>query len=391
MKTKTYVVCIDGTWNSPLQMDQESITETNVLRIFRFLTGVLHPNTLDRLETTRPLNPQFSGGGNNDDLGAALYLPGVGSSGRFVANRWEGATGAGTMERILLAYGFLAEHCQEGDRIFAFGFSRGAFAVRSLAGLINHVGLPTVPRLLDPQELHEVSRSYRERTPPTPVQSTFRPADVEFLGLWDTVGALAFETFQGKFHDLSPSNVRRVAHALALDEQREVFEPEYWAGSGTSAVVKEVWFSGVHSNVGGGYVNAELANVALAWVVSEAVEAGLPTQPAYIDGWYRENSFGIARNSHKEFLRHLGVLAGLFKGRPRALVPLNGQSIHASVFDRIEEAVSDYSTGNLGKPQGWEPYIPAARLNGKPLPNQRTAFTGKIFETPDYLPGSAKV
>ena len=71
------------------------------------------------------------------------------------------------------------------------------------------------------------------------------------------------------------------------------------------ATVEEVWFAGVHSNIGGGYDNSQLSNIALSWMMSKAVEAGLPTEDAYIEGWHNENSFAPTRDSHREFLAPL--------------------------------------------------------------------------------------
>ena len=94
---------------------------------------------------TAPLRPLFQGSG--EDLGTVLYLSGIGTHRGFFEKRFEGMTGKGTWERIRSAYRFLAEHCQPEDHIFGFGFSRGAFAVRSLAGLVHRAGLPAVPRV----------------------------------------------------------------------------------------------------------------------------------------------------------------------------------------------------------------------------------------------------
>jgi hypothetical protein len=393
---KTYVVCIDGTWNHPSQTDRdpedrddvESKTETNVLRVFRFLAGFLHPGTFDLRPTMiAPLNPRFND--EQQDLGAVLYLSGIGTNRGFLQRRFEGVTGAGTWERIRSGYRFLAERCTPDDQIFGFGFSRGAFAIRSLAGMIHNVGLPTVPRPIDDRELDDIVEAYGRSAGTTAQVSNYRPATVQFLGLWDTVSALKFDG--DRYHGISPSSVGRVAHALALDEKRAVFAPEFWTASSTETLVNEVWFAGAHSNIGGGYADEELSNIALAWVVSEAVEAGLPKYPVYIDGWGRENTHGFARNSYEEFLKHVRIVGGLMRGAPRPRVIRKGQGIHASVFDRVEMvSASEYVTGRAVQPEALEGYIPTAVLaDDHPFPNPRTQFAGIVAETPDYLSGKA--
>src|SRR5262245_40584340 len=107
------------------------------------------------------------------------------------------------------------------------------------------------------------------------------------------------------FHDVSPPNVARVAHALALDEQRADFEPTYWTG-GDPKNVEEVWFAGAHSNVGGGYDDAWLSNIALAWMAARAVAAKLPTADSYIRGWFQERASVTAADSYQQFLRGWG-------------------------------------------------------------------------------------
>lgn len=393
---RTYVVCIDGTWNHPGQTDKDPIqqietkTETNVLRMFRFLTGNRHFSQITaHNEMVLPLQLRNSDDvGINDDGGEVIYLAGIGTTGTFAKQAWDGATGTGTSERIIEAYRFLAERHNPGDRIFGFGFSRGAFAVRSLAGLLQHVGLPESPRKLNEQELSTLYTAYRQGCPYIPetnVESKQREVRVKFLGLWDTVGALAFQGKKSNFHKISPANVERVAHALALDELRRDFEPEFWENSGRTTVVEEAWFAGAHTNIGGGYENEELSNIALAWVISRAVDAGLASGQKYIEGWYGENSFGKARASHEEFLSWLGMIANLVRGKPTPRKIREAQAIHESVFDRLEEGTSEYVTLTAGKPADWQTYRPAATIGGRSVPSGRKEFNGTIVETPDYL------
>jgi uncharacterized protein (DUF2235 family) len=383
---KIYVVCIDGTWNNPNQTDKDPIdereesTETNVLRVYRFLTGL--KSVVGSLEygTIRPLQVSPEG---NDAVGEAVYLNGVGSAGTRLKQLFEGATGTGTSERILDAYRFLSTRHLTGDKIFIFGFSRGAFAARSLAGFLQYVGLPTQTRILRDDEMTAAYNSYRNRGSITKGTSVGRDVMVDFLGVWDTVGALAFREINN-FHLISPGNVKQVAHALALDERRQQFVPSYWTSTGPNTIVDEVWFSGVHTNVGGGYCEEGLSNIALAWMVSKAVAAQLPSQQAYIEGWTAENVSGEERDSYVEFQAQLGLvgrLAEFFHINEIRRTVLPGQKIHESVFERIKAF------------EGKAPlYLPAAQLGaGTSFPNILGAWKPEqIIETPEYLKAEMK-
>lgn len=358
---KTWIVCIDGTWNQPGQRDKDPIsakeeaTSSNVVRTWEALADRALARTF-YYGSIAPIKPRILFTGVE---GEVIYLAGIGTSGTVKHQVLEGATGTGTSERIRDAYRFLAERYQPGDRIFGFGFSRGAFAVRSLAGLIGLAGLPTEPRAFKEEELLEIYEAYMDSKPVD--KSLYGTADtpIDFLGVWDTVGALAFGRTLGNFHRISPPNVTRVAHALALDEERERFEPAFWELPATAATqVDEVWFSGCHTNVGGGYVDPNLSNIALFWMLQSARDAGLPLDARGIPGFDVTNPRAIQRNSYKEFYEGMGLVGKIavsfdLKKEPRAIRA--GQRIHQSVIERTQEA------------GGEELYIPAARFHGSAL------------------------
>lgn len=371
---RTYIVCIDGTWNMPGQVDRDPIekievdSETNVMHIFRFLTGNAGVTCSGGTNGERfPLR-----GSSCSDLGEVFYLNGVGSTGSWPKRQWQGAVGTGISDRIMKAYQFLASTYESGDRIFLFGFSRGAYAVRSLAGFLDHVGLPETPTSMTESELEQAYEIYRKKSAKYPGVEMGVKANVDFVGIWDTVGALGFGLKElSEWHDISPSNVSRVAHALALDETRETFLPEYWNGMNTNALIDEVWFSGAHSNIGGGYANKGLSNIGLSWMISKAVEAGLPTVNAYIDHWYLENSIAKARDSRQEFLRWTGPLQPLIVRKMRRKIPIH-HKVHVTVFERLEME---------------EPYLPEAELDGYPtFPQTIGEFDPRrIAATHEYL------
>jgi uncharacterized protein (DUF2235 family) len=365
---KTWIVCIDGTWNQPGQRDKDPIsakeeaTSSNVVRTWEALANRALARTF-YYGSIAPIKPKILCTGVE---GEVIYLAGIGTTGTVKHQVLEGATGTGTSERIRDAYRFLAERYRPGDGIFGFGFSRGAFAIRSLAGFIDLAGLPTEPRSLKEEELMELYDAYMDARPID--KSLYGTADtaIDFLGLWDTVGALAFGRTLGNFHRISPSNVTRVAHALALDEERERFEPAFWALPATAETqIDEVWFSGCHTNIGGGYIDPNLSNIALFWMLQSARDAGLPLDPRGIPGFNVTDPRAIQRDSYKEFYEGMGFIGKVavtfdLKKEPRVI--RTGQRIHQSAIERMGEATTENA------------YLPTALFNGTVL-------------TPDVNPG----
>ncbi len=220
--------------------------------------------------------------------------------------QWEGwrhlsdlAQGRGINRQIRRAYGWLASHYREGDRIYLFGYSRGAFAVRSLAGVIDRVGL--LKREMATERA--VSQAYRhyQTAPDSDAAKAFAAghchADtaIECVGVWDTVKALGLRLpllwmlSDGKHrfhnHHLGRS-VKHGFHALALHETRVAFDPVMWSTpKDWAGNIEQVWFRGAHADVGGhvGHFQASrpLANIPLVWMIERAEAAGL-TAPG---GW----------------------------------------------------------------------------------------------------------
>jgi len=356
---KTWIICIDGTWNQPGQKDRDPVTAkeeatpSNVVRTWEALAN--DPLAADfYYGSIAPIKPKILFTGVE---GEVIYLAGIGTTGTVESHILEGATGTGTSERIRDAYRFLAERYRPDDRIYGFGFSRGAFAIRSLAGFIDLAGMPKQPRALKEEEILEIYDAYMDGKLVDKARYGTIDTMIDFIGVWDTVGALAFGRTLGNFHRINPGNVKRVAHALALDEERARFEPSYWDPPATATTqVDEVWFSGCHTNIGGGYVDANLSNIALFWMLQSARDAGLPLDSRGIAGFDLKDPRGLQRDSYKEFYAGIGLIGGIaqslnLKREPRAIRA--GQRIHQSVFDRVQES------------SGQQPYLPKALFDGK--------------------------
>jgi uncharacterized protein (DUF2235 family) len=264
---KRLVICCDGTWNRA-----DTKTVTNIEKIARTV----------QLEPERALGVQQM----------VLYLPGVGTAGYQTDKILGGAFGLGLFHHVLNAYRFLSINYQPGDEVYVFGFSRGAYTARSLAGMIGKVGLLTREAMIAGQ-LHEAGQRYRHPAgEPWPqdwlpveefrAQHCHPEVPICFLGVFDTVGALGVPgalSRRHQFHDVRlGAGVQVARQALAIDEPRMKFEPCLWEAVGTPGPpdrIKQVWFEGCHSDVGGGYAEEGLANTALLWMVTEAQARGL--------------------------------------------------------------------------------------------------------------------
>jgi len=207
---------------------------------------------------------------------------------------WHVATGVGINRQIRRAYGFLASRYRPGDRIFLIGYSRGAFAVRSLAGVIDMVGLLKAEHATE-RNIREVYRHY-QNTPDSFAAVQFsqlychKDAPIEMVGVWDTVKALGlrwplvwrWSDPKHRFHSTHLGNtIRHGFHALALDETRDAFEPVLWdSGPEFTGRVEQVWFRGSHGDVGGqlgGYSPARpLSNIPLVWMLGKMEGCGVP-------------------------------------------------------------------------------------------------------------------
>ncbi len=262
---KRIVVCCDGTWKSA---DQES--RTNVVKI----AAAILPVGYDGVQQV------------------VYYDEGVGTRiglDRFIG----GAFGAGLFQNVCEAYRFVSNNFEPGDEIWFLGFSRGAYTVRSTAGLIRKCGVLRKTELDRFENAYRIYRSKAAGRADTPEAVEFREkysqmTRVRFIGVWDTVGSLGipgrfrfFRKARYEFHDVDLSrSVDFGYQALAIDEHRETFAPAVWhvqepRPNDPPQEVEQAWFPGAHSDVGGGSSSAGLSDAALAWMAGKARGAGL--------------------------------------------------------------------------------------------------------------------
>ena len=271
-----------------------------------------------------------------DKTQLVYYDPGVGTGGleyeESVQDTKDQVTGSGLQKNVEDGYRYLMKTYEEGDKVFLFGFSRGAFTARSLAGMLARCGLLRygLDNLVEyAAKLYNKGENELEKG----FKKTFaRPCPIHFVGVWDTVESLALDAGD-KFHDyrLNPE-IKNGYHAVALDEKRKKFPPCLWDESnvGSGQTVEQVWFAGVHSDVGGWYDERGLSDIALKWMLSHAQKEGMKLD----EGNFNEvqgDPLGEQHESCTGFWRTMGT-------HERKLP--SGAKVHKSVQTRMEQ--SDY-------------------------------------------------
>ncbi|MBA3971366.1 MAG: DUF2235 domain-containing protein, partial [Bacteroidetes bacterium] len=277
--------------------------------------------------------------------------------------------GKGFSRNILDCYRFIFENFQSDDNIYLFGFSRGAATVRSLSGFIHLFGILPVSRADIIEEAFDIYRIHnkekRERKAKDFIDKHHTMwCKIKFLGVFDTVAALGLPNkwvsalldkfIPHKFHSFELSDsVEFARQALSIDDERKTFHPTLWnklSSDQHADRMKQVWFCGVHTDVGGGYPEEDLSNISLKWMLKEATAKGLiiyEKSPAYKKFIASEpNIDGIMHNEQ------IGFTGKLFKKQRRNWDELtNGLlCIHPSVLKRNK------NTRNLQEP-AYNPWI----------------------------------
>jgi uncharacterized protein (DUF2235 family) len=262
---KRIVLCADGTWQSP-------VNNTNVYRLYKALIV-----TSDQV---------------------TYYDDGVGADASGLDRILDGAFGRGLLQKIRDCYTKIAHVYESGDEIFLFGFSRGAYTVRSLAGMIATCGLPA--GAFSDSCVTQAFAAYRDPANRASILAGLgacglADATIRMLGVWDTVGSLGIPAIFGavdekKYGLLDTSlhpDVKNAYHCLAIDEKRAQFPATLWTSDPVAGqTIEQVWFSGCHEDVGGGTALAggvdagtRLCDITLGWMVAKAQALGLTMDP----------------------------------------------------------------------------------------------------------------
>jgi len=359
---KNIIICSDGTGNTAIK-DRG----TNVFKLFEAVD-------LNGHRTDPKLTPQV-----------ALYDDGVGTESFLPLKLLGGAFGWGLKRNVLKLYTGLVRIYDPGDRIYLFGFSRGAFTVRTLAGLIAKCGVLDWSRTVTTDAMRAAVAAaystYRQgyrtwlwrvrhglrseedvRKAANAAMSKFKAeqgahdAEVHFVGVWDTVDSVGgpFHTsdvintlihrFKFPDHKLS-DKVQWAVQALSIDDARAAFEPLLWEAQSN---IEQVWFAGVHSNVGGGYPKQGMSLVTLDWMMQKAGEKGLRILPDDRNT-YREH--GSVDDKLYDSRAGLGVF---YRWKPRDMDELWEDQkagavprVHLSVLERIAHGTDGYAPGTL--------------------------------------------
>ncbi len=363
---KNIIVCADGTGNSG-----GTTPDSNVYKVYKSIDKCFKGKAKDGFEVDEQIVFYDNGVGTEENK----YLRAVG-----------GAFGFGFERKICEQYKFLARNYESGDRVYFFGFSRGASTVRACNGLISICGLARGRGLrnrdLD-RLVKEAFEAYREheKEPATAKglkedsAKSHGAIDIHFMGIWDTVVALGFPTrtditgpvsaaLNGLFwlaekgldlcwphsfyHYRLTDNLKHACQALAIDDERTAFWPFVWREHGREAdTVEQVWFAGMHSNVGGGYGRTGMASVPLHWMLLRARKFGVKfhddaIQKAFIDShvhgriYNSRSGFGVLYRYHPREIEELcrGKIDGDIK-------------LHRSVIERLKHRTANYAPGQL--------------------------------------------
>jgi hypothetical protein len=352
--SKHIIICSDGTGNTAVKG-----RGTNVFKLFEAID--LNGHRSDPTLTVQ----------------IGIYDDGVGTEQFKPLKIFAGATGFGLARNVRHLYKALVRVYDEGDRIFLFGFSRGAFTVRTLAGMIVNCGILANDRLpttgaLD-SAVRQAYRVYRQRYRTKLARSLglgadqalikkfedrykrYRGVRIGFIGVWDTVDAVGLPfsinefvnvtIHQFKFPDPKlNSAVEYACQALSIDDQRRTFAPVLWADDPR---IEQVWFAGAHSNVGGGYPKQGMSLVTLDWMLQKAHDrSGLRLLTS--DRLFcREHA-----NVDDKLYDPRAGLGIFYRWLPRDMVKLCEKAgakpvVHLTVMERIARRTEDYAPGNL--------------------------------------------
>lgn len=372
--SKNIVICSDGTGNTAMKG-----RGTNVFKLYEAVD--IH------LEDPRQVT---------------IYDDGVGTQSFNPLKLLSGAIGLGLSKNVIQLYTELAHLYNPGDRIYLFGFSRGAFTVRTLGGLIYQCGvldhdcgsetelrrrakvayrafrcrkLAVLEKILctlfgfifqgkccKKENLTYVRENYalQNKTFKSHPDSEVKIIPpIEMIGVWDTVSAMGFPVkevsdlinlfiYRFKFENqYLADNVKYACHALSIDDERKTFHPLLWnEDKPTKSIIEQVWFAGVHSNVGGGYPKQGMSLVSLDWMLHKAGETGLVLNS------HDHKNYSEHQNINDKLYDSRSGIYSIYRYTPRDIGPFCARHgvkprIHLSTFQRIAQSTEGYAPGNV--------------------------------------------
>ncbi|VAX11446.1 FIG00853498: hypothetical protein [hydrothermal vent metagenome] len=362
---KNIIVCADGTGNKG-----GSTPDSNVYKVYKSVNKYFKGSAQDGFEVDEQIIFYDNGVGTKKDK----YLRMLG-----------GAFGFGFEDNVCDLYKFLARNYEPGDRVYFFGFSRGASTVRACSGFISICGLAKgkglrnreldklVKEAFDAYKVHVKKPEDAEELKKS--ERSHGVIDIHFMGVWDTVVALGFpkrtditgpvsailnalswlankgldQIWPHSFYNYRlADNVKYAYQALAIDDERTAFWPFVWREKGREAdKVEQVWFAGMHSNVGGGYARSGMASIPLHWMLLRAKKRGLTFDDDAIQKALEDSHIhGRMYNSRDGF-------AIFYRYHPRDIEKLCDNRLegdirlHRSVIERINHRTADYAPGQL--------------------------------------------
>ncbi|MES0491285.1 MAG: DUF2235 domain-containing protein [Leptospirales bacterium] len=364
---KNIIICSDGTGNSAAKSNK-----TNVFKIFESVNvGGFYDKEAKGL---RKQVAFYDDGVGNDDWKPLKILGGM--------------FGYGVSKNICQLYEAIARVYKPGDKLFFFGFSRGAYTVRALAGLIATCGIVDIRKSnlnlgeatkdaykVYRRKYHTLIGSLGHMIMRTPKLENFRekfavhrtkdddgiPA-IEFIGVWDSTSAVgipveiikhAINKYVYKFeftNNILGQNVKKAYHAISIDDERKTLRPNIWKEQNNrnkDQVIEQVWFSGVHSNVGGGYPKSGMSHVSLDWMMNRAEAAGVQFSKSA-----REDIKAL-RNINDKCYNPRSGLNVYYRYLPRDIARLSEKAgtdtpkVHYTTFEKIVQCPEGYGPTNL--------------------------------------------
>ena len=356
---KNVVILVNGTWNDDDNQERSLLTNVVWLRELCECAAISRDDQVVR------------------------YMDGVGSGG-FVDKALGGVFGRGLKDGICAAYQSASEEYAVGDKIYFFGFSRGAYTVRTAADMIASVGLVDLSGVADPEKRKEICQTlykvYKKEANVSEIgaipffnadtpQDAVGRTEIHLVGVWDTVGTAGIpdhyrilNAFDGvsKGHNwanmLLSDVVQNGRHAIGMDEYRESFVPAFWTDENgdmiNDARVKQLWFSGVHTDIGGGYEHRDLGNIAMGWMTKEATGLGFLVDPDPARPIPKDRALGVVNDSMTSVFKKMW-------SRPRGVPNLSDKAnkalFHPSVLARYSNderaSIPDWAANEMTEGQ----------------------------------------